>query len=287
VAAALGDALYVLPLVLVIGVLLVVPTLSALAHAFTDWQPGYESAWVGLDNFRGLAESEQFHQILKNQLCFLLGDPLCVLLPLVLATLLHERVPVPGVFRMIFLFPAIASPALIGILFTFLLAPDGPLNEGLRAVGLDALTAGWLSDERIVRLTIVVVLAWATVGVGTVIFSAALAVLPKEHLEAAELDGAGWWSRLRHVIAPALRGSIQLWTVILVVTVFLGLFPWIFTLTRGGPGYTTTTLDFDIYQNALSYGYFGTAAAESAYLLIIVAAIVLLGARLFRERRGA
>ena len=64
------------------------------------------------------------------------------------------------------------------------------------------------------------------------------------------IDGAGWWARFRYVVLPALRSVIQLWVMILIITVFVSLFPWIYTLTRGGPGYSTTTLDFDIYQNA-------------------------------------
>jgi multiple sugar transport system permease protein len=78
---------------------------------------------------------------------------------------------------------------------------------------------------------------------------------------------------------------IELWVVILVITVFVAVFPWIFTLTRGGPGYSSTTIDYDIYQNALGNGYFGTAAAEAVMLLIIVAVVVAAGGAASRGRR--
>src|SRR5204863_8026828 len=111
-----------------------------------------------------------------------------------------------------------------------------------------------------------------------------LSAVPQGLFEAAARDGAGWWQRLRHVVLPGLRRIVELWSVILVVTLFVAVFPWIFTLTRGGPGYTSTTIDYDIYQNALGFGRFGTAAAESVYLLVIVGVVVAAGALAFRQR---
>ena len=117
------------------------------------------------------------------------------------------------------------------------------------------------------------------------IFSAALATVPPELFEAAVIDGAGWWARFSYVVLPALRSVIQLWVMILIITVFVSLFPWVYTLTRGGPGYSTTTLDFDIYQNALTFGFFGTAAAETVYLLVLIALLAIVGGNLLRFRR--
>jgi ABC-type sugar transport system permease subunit len=279
-----GEVLFVLPIVAVIGLAIVVPSVSVIAYSFTKWDPGYHSPWVGLDNYKELATSADFHQILINQGIFLLGIPLWMILPLAIAFVLYEGIPFPGVFRTIFFFPAMVSPALVGILFTFILLPDGPLNSALRSVGLGSLAHSWLAEQNLARPTIIVLLAWATMGVGVVIFSAALSALPPELLEAAALDGANWWRRLWHVVLPGIRGTVELWAVILVVTIFLGVFPWIFTLTRGGPGKLTTTFDFDIYQNALTFGYFGTAAAESVYLLLIVGLIILIGVKIFHRR---
>jgi ABC-type sugar transport system permease subunit len=257
-----ADLLFLLPILAVIGIFIVLPSVSVVAHAFTDWDPGYASPWVGLRNFEDLATSPQFRQILENQGIFLLGLPLWIFLPLLIAAMLYERVPAPGVFRTIFFFPATVSPAVIGILFSFILLPDGPLNSALRSVGLGALAGNWLTQPNLVRPTLIAILAWATLGTGVVIFSAALSVVSPELFEAAALDGASWWQRFRYIVVPGVRT---------------------FTLTRGGPGYLTTTLDFDIYQNSLSFGYFGTAAAESVYLLVIVAVVIAVGARMFRH----
>jgi multiple sugar transport system permease protein len=280
-----GVFVYALPVVVVIGLLIVLPTASAVAHSFTNWQPGYPSPWVGLANYRELLDSDQFREILINQAYLLLGVPLWTIAPLVLAALLYERVPFPGVLRTIYFFPATVSPAVIGILFSFVLAPTGPLNTGLRDIGLGGLASNWLADERLVKPVVIAVLAWATIGTGVVIFSAAMSAIPTELFEAAALDGGTWWQRFRHVTVPSVRRVIELWVVILVITVFVAVFPWIFTLTRGGPGYSSTTIDFDIYQNALGNGYFGTAAAEAVMLLIIVAVVIGAGGVGFGRRR--
>jgi multiple sugar transport system permease protein len=280
-----GELAYALPVIVVIGLLILLPTASVIAHSFTNWQPGYASPWVGLQNYRDLLGSDQFREILANQAFLLLGVPLWTIAPLVLAALLYERVPFPGVFRTVYFIPATVSPAVIGILFSFVLAPTGPFNTGLRKVGLGSLASNWLADDRLVKPVVIAVLAWATVGTGVVIFSAALSAIPPELFEAAALDGGSWWQRFWHITVPSVRRVIELWVVILVITVFVAVFPWIFTLTRGGPGYSSTTIDYDIYQNALGNGYFGTAAAEAVMLLIIVAVVVAAGGAASRGRR--
>jgi ABC-type sugar transport system permease subunit len=278
-----GEAVMLLPLLVVMGIVILFPTATVLYHAFTDWQPGYESPWIGFQNFTELFESKHFRQILVNHGVLLLGIPLWVALPLGISFLLYSGVPFAGFFRAIFFFPATASPALLGIMFGFLLAPQGSVNSFLEKIGLGALAGEWLGDPALVKPVLIVVLAWATMGMGVVIFSAALSAVPPELFESAEIDGASWLQRLRHVVLPSIRRTVELWTVILVIVVFTAIFPWIFTLTRGGPGFSSTTLDWDVYQNALQYGYFGSAAAEAVFLLVLVMIVLTLGSLLARR----
>jgi ABC-type sugar transport system permease subunit len=282
----LGEFLFVLPVLVLIGTLLLIPTANALFHSLTNWNPGSSSPYVGLKNYLDLAQSTTFHEILKNQGILLLAIPVWTLVPLALSLALYENVPAPGLFRTIYFFPAAVSPAIIGVLFSVILAPNGPLNSAIRAAAPDSFAQNWLLDPRYVLVTIMVVFGWAMLGTGVVIFSAALSTVPPALFEAARLDGAGWWQRLWHLVIPSLRRIIQLWAVILILTAFLGMFPWVFTLTRGGPGYSSTTMDYDIYQNALQFGYFGVASAEAVYVFVIVALVILVGGRLFGRERG-
>jgi ABC-type sugar transport system permease subunit len=268
--------LFVLPLVGLLTLLVIYPTTTGIYHSFYDWNPGYgESPFIAFDNYLELARSAIFQEILVNEAIFLfVGVPIFVLLPLLIAVLLYERVPFAGVFRTIYFFPAILSPAIIGMLFRAILRPDGLLNNTLDQLSLGVLSQNWTTDPALVKPTLIVLLAWASVGTGVVIFSAGLSAVPPEMFEAAEMDGASWLQRFRFVMLPSLRPLIEFWFVIQVVSVFLFIFGWIYVLTQGGPGYASTTMDYDVYTNAFSYLRFGLAAAEAVYLLLFVIAAI-------------
>ena len=217
---------------------------------------------------------------MRNEGFFLLAVPVWVLLPLAIALFLHERVPFAGLARTLIFYPAVASPAILGIFFRGVLAPTGLINSLLRSIGADGLARNWLADPHLVKPVLVCVIAWASAGVGVVIFSAALSAMDPSQLEAADVEGASGWQRLRFVVLPAVKPVVDLYIALMVLMVFVGLFGWIYVLTGGGPGYASTTLDYDIYQNALTYGKFGLAAAESVYLFGIVVILVLLTRRL-------
>jgi ABC-type sugar transport system permease subunit len=271
------ELVYVLPAVIIVGGLLLAPGIVAFVRSLYEWNPGYASPWVGLANYRALFESGQFRQVLGNQAVFLLGVPIFTVVPLLLALVLYEGVPGEGMFRTIFFFPSVLAPAIVGICFRTILAPDGMINSILNSVGLGALQRPWIDDATLVKPTLIGVLTWAGLGIGVVIFGASLSSLPREQLEAASLDGASWWQRTRYVALPSLRPTIVLWVAFQIVTIFVSVFGWIFVLTNGGPGYASTTMDFDIYQNALQFGFFGVAAAESVLLLLIVLIVIATG----------
>lgn len=272
-----AEFLLVIPILSIGGLAILLPTVLAIFYAFTNWTPGSESPWVGLKNFTDLAMSGNFHQVLINEGVLLLGLPLWVIAPLVVATFLQERVIGAAIFRTIFFLPATLAPALLGILFSIMLRPTGLINAALRTVELGFLAQDWLGNPNLVKPVLVVILLWAHFGTGVIVFSAALTSLPPELFEAAEIDGASWLQRFRYIVVPSVRHIVELWTVILVISAFVGVFPWIFTLTRGGPGYASMTMDFDIYTRGLTFGQFGLAAAEAVYLLIIMLVLTGIG----------
>jgi ABC-type sugar transport system permease subunit len=282
-AGGLSELPYILPVLAVVAVVVVVPAGVALYHSFTDWRPGSESPWVGLANYREFLSNPVTGEIVQNTGVLLLGVPLWTALPLVLAFALHERTPATGLFQAIFFFPAVLSPAIIGIMFRGILAPEGLVNEVLLGLGIVGEPVLWLDNAALVKPTLILVLAWASVGAGTVIFSAAMTSIDKHLLEAAKLDGANWLQRLRYVVLPGIASVVAFWLVYQVVSVFLYVFGWIYVLTRGGPGYSSTTLDYDVYQNAFTNGLFGYASAQSMCLLVIAAIVVLVGYPLARR----
>lgn len=264
------DIYLIAPAFLMVLIIFAIPTTVVILQSFFDWKPAGESPFIGFANYIELFTSPAFHQILFNQAVLLSGLPLFVLAPLVVSLLLFDRVKGAGVFRTIFFFPAVLAPPIVAIMMRAVLAEDGLINSLFRAVGLDALALPWLTDETLVKPTLIVILTWAGMGVGIVIFSSALSALPVEYVEAAMLDGATWGQRMRFIVLPELRPTLELWIAFQVISVFAFSFGWIFVLTSGGPNSSSATLDFSIYQNALKFGFFGLAAAESVFLLLIV-----------------
>lgn len=286
VGSTLADLVFVAPALVLLAAFVIVPSLWAIAHSLTAWNPGFESPWVGLDNFVAVARDEVFHQVLVNQAVLLLGVPLWTILPLLVALLLYERVPAPGVFRTILFFPAVLSPAIVAILFRMVLRPDGTLNELLQTTGLGFLANSWIDDPALVKPVLIAVIAWSHLGGGVIIFSAGLSSIPPDLFEAAEMDGANWWQRLRHVMLPSIRPLIEFYVILQTLSVFLWIFGWIYVLTQGGPGYASTTIDYHIYTSAFLLGKWGYAAAAAVYLLLIIAVLVAGGRILSRAARS-
>lgn len=266
--------------------ILYLPTIYVAFKSFFDWHPNGSSPFVGLANYVEVLSSDAFQTVMWNQFVLMLGLPLWVLAPLMITFFLYEDVKAPGVWRTIYFVPAVLSPALVGILFRSLLRVDGVVNTGLRSLGLDFLALDWLTDPHLVKPVISGLILWAQVGVGVVIFSAALSAIPVELFEAAELDGAGWWTRLLKIAVPSMRDAIFLWIAFQVLALFLFMFGWIFVLTSGGPGLSSTTIDFLIYQEVFRFGFFPTAAAMSVLMILTLLLIFGVPAALTRRRSG-
>ncbi len=284
-----GGLLFLLPvLVLEIGVFFA-PLIYLAVRSLYDWQPGGVSTFIGGGNYAELFADPEFWQVVGNQLFYLLGLPLWVIAPLVVAYLLREHVARAGLWRAIYFLPAVMSPAIVGLVFRSLLSTKGPVDSFLDDIGWHALALPWLTDQNLVKPVIIVLVLWAGFGTGVLIFSAAFGAVPQEIFEAARLDGAGFWREFWDVAAPMIRPTVVLWTMFQVISIFLFMFSWIYVLTGGGPGLASTTLDFAIYQKFMRFGFFGSAAAESVVLVLLIVLVPVLGVlvpRLIRRAFG-
>lgn len=262
-----GGLVLLLPAIVLETLVFFLPLIYVAFRSLYDWQPGSVSTFIGLRNFQVLFADPEFWQVAGNQLFYLLGLPLWVMAPLVVAFALREGVWRPGLFRSIYFLPAVMSPAIVGLVFRTLLATDGPVNAALETSGLGFLAHPWLTNVDYVKPVIIFVVLWAGFGVGVLIFSAAFAAVPQNIFEAARLDGARFWSEFWHIAVPSVRETVFLWTMFQIVCIFLFMFGWIYVLTGGGPGLASATMDFSIYQQFMRFGFYGTAAAQSVALI--------------------
>jgi len=279
-SVALAGYLFLLPACLLLLVFRVVPAVSAVWHSFTSWDGVQPPAYVGLANFAALLHDSVFWTAVRNNLLVVLSIPLWLLVSLVLALLVHEEVFGWRFFRAAFFLPAVLSPVIIGTLFAAFLGPSGPVNQGLKAIGLKVLALEWLGDPHSALPTLILVILWGIFGHGVIVFLAGLAAVPREVFEAARIDGATGWTYLWHIVVPSLRHVIEFWGVNLVVWSFTSLFAFIYVMTQGGPGYATMLVSYQVYQQAFEADRMGYACALGTALFLMVFGLVLLQIRL-------
>jgi ABC-type sugar transport system permease subunit len=272
------------PTLVVLVLLRLAPILDAVRLAFTEWDGFSSPRWIGLANFERQLHDERLHASLLNNFKILVALPVWIFLPYVVAFVLYRKPPGWRFFRFAFFLPVVLSPVVIGVYYGLVLHPDGALNEALRALGLGGLAREWLNDPVSALPIVIAIIIWSTFGVGVLLFMSGLANLDQEQIDAARVDGANTWQLQRYVIFWQLLPVVEFWAIIMMIASFTAFFPLIFSLTNGGPGHSTYTVDFDIYQEAFRNGDLGYASSLGVTLLLIVLLIAALQLRVLRGR---
>jgi multiple sugar transport system permease protein len=238
--------------------------------------------WVGLDNFRALFADPLFWTAWKNTLLFTgLALVLGFALPFFLAVLLGELRHFAGYFRVLVYLPVMLPPIVSVLLWRYFYDPgNGLFNTALRGVGLPE--SQWTQSPRTAMISLVLVSTWANLGGATLIYLAGLQGVPGELYEAAELDGASVWQRVRHVTIPQLRFVILVLLLLqIVATMQVFIEPYQLTGTSNPDTVTVLVL---IYRYAFTVNNdFGLAAAMSVLLFVVLAAFSALYLRLTRS----
>jgi ABC-type sugar transport system permease subunit len=176
------------------------------------------------------------------------------------------------------------SPVVIGLIWTAIFDLNGPLNAVLDGLGLDGVSRDWLAQPSTSIPAIMLVVLWATFGFNMTIFLAGLSSMSPTQLDAARVDGAGWWATLWYVIVPSQRRVIELVLVINLITAFAYMLPFIFVMTGGGPGYETYVGEYLIYDEGFNFGNLGYASAISVALFAIVSVLMFAYIRILRRQ---
>ena len=329
----LAGWLFVTPVVAVLGLFLVVPILMALWVSFTDWN-GQGSPFrsgvpfAGLDNYTGLFADDglarqNFMTSIRNNAYYVAAVvPLQTVLALGLALVVNNRLlKGKGFFRTAFYFPSVTSSVAISVVFLFMFANTGAINQILGFFGIDGpqwfadprgvlhLTLGavglvdvdappaaltghgllgltwwdWTSGPSVAMCAIIALVVWTTSGTFMLMFLAALQNIPGQLDEAGLIDGATRWQRFRFITLPQLRP-----TMFLVLTLGLigtwQVFDQIYVMSQGNPAKTTLTPAYLSYRTAFRDFDYGSGAAISFVLFLIIVSLTLLQRRALRER---
>ena len=275
--------LFIAPNLLLLGLFVLLPLVQSVGLSLERTNGFGTGTFAGLDNYARLAGDPLFWRSLGNTLLFtLLTTPLSMGLGLGAALLLNGAIPARGVFRSILILPMSVSgvaTALIGLLMFD--ENSGLLNELLRFVGLPAVS--WQSGSVAAFASVVLVTLWWRVGFNMLIYLAGLQGLSTELQEAAKLDGAVGWQRLRWITVPLL-GPQSFFLLIINVIYSFQVFDIVFVLTGGGPQDATSVLVTYAYQNGFVTRDQGYAAAIGVVLLLLALAFTAVRWRTSRSR---
>jgi multiple sugar transport system permease protein len=266
------------PALLVILGLNLYPTISGILTSFTNQSlidPGH-SLFVGLENYFRLLQDPVFQISLLHSLeLTFFAVVLQVILGLVMAHLLIQKVPGIHFFRSVamitWVLPIIASV----VMFRFMTLPSyGFLNILLKDVGLERLARNWFGDETFAFLLVLIMHLWRNVPFYAVAFMAAMQAISSDLYEAARIDGAGEWRQFWFITLPNLR-YIILVMVVLHVTFTFNNFDFVFLSTGGGPVNATEVLPTYIYKQAWNGYALGYASAGGVIMLVVLVFLVL------------
>ena len=273
-----------LPALLLFGVFIYYPVLQGIRISFTNWNgysPNY--SFVGLENYQYMFTDMRTYKVILNTLIYGLGSTLFQnILGLAYAVFLNTNLKGRGIVRTIVYFPVIVAPIIMGYVFYFIFQYDGgALNDILLALGKERID--WLGNGPRAVWLITLVNTFQYMGVSMVIYLAGLQAIPKEYLEAAEIDGASGFYKFFHITLPLLMPAITV-SIVLNIIEGLKLFDVIISMTNGGPGYAShslSTMMSDLFfagQNA------GFASALGNLMFVIISFFGISSLRFLRRK---
>lgn len=242
--------LFLLPALILLSLTVFYPGLRAFLLSFTEY--GYDitqpPVWVGWANFQRLLGDPVFWRTLRNTIVYLVGVvPILVILPLVLAILVNQRLPGIRWFRAAYYTPVVISMVVAGIAWRWLYAENGLLNQWLQGLRLPPIP--WLTSPQFALYSVMLVTIWKGLGYYMVIYLAGLQSIPADLYEAGAIDGSDGWRKHWDITVPLMRPYLFLVAVISAISA-TKVFEEVYIMTQGGPRNSSKTLVYYVYERA-------------------------------------
>ncbi|MEO3428732.1 sugar ABC transporter permease [Pelagibius sp. CAU 1746] len=246
---------------------------------------GIDGPWVGFQNFKLVLGQDLFWTSVGHNLQLLLAIPVLLGLSVFAAALLNEQPAGWKMMRSIVFLPFILAIPVVAVIAKQMLQFDGPVNETLRGTGLEGVALDWLGSPDVALFTLASVITWREAALGTILVLARMMSIDESHTEAARLEGANWWQRLRHVIVPQSWSVIEFLGVLGIITMVSAIFAYVYMIGggRGGPGTSTMVLELYVF-NALTRMSLPGIAAAVCIMLLAVCLVVMVPYFVFRRR---
>lgn len=277
--------LFILPALLMYAAFVLLPLLLSIQYSFFRWDGITPMTWVGLRNYATVLDDPDLLETIFNAfrlMVFFSFIP--VTLGLVVASVIHRVATgqLGAVARTVLFLPQVIPLVAAGIIWGWLLALPGLINQILKAIGLEVLTRAWLGDFDWALPAVGMIGVWVLLGFCTVLLSTGITKIDPALYESARIDGASWFVEFVKITVPLLRQEIG---VCLTVTTIAALatFDIVYVSTAGGPGNSTAVPGIQIYILAFTEQRIGLASALAVMLMVLVLIVILPIQRLSRE----
>jgi raffinose/stachyose/melibiose transport system permease protein len=279
--------LFVLPALAMYGIFVLQPLVLTIQYSLYRWDGVGPATWVGLSNYATVLSDPDMLETIWNAFRLVVFFSLIpVSIGLVVASVIHRVAAgrLGAASRAVLFLPQVMPLVAAGIIWGWLLALSGLVNQVLSAIGLGDLTRAWLGDFDTALPAVGIIGIWVLLGFCIVLLLTGMSKVDPALFESARIDGAGWFQEFRAITIPSLRYEIG---VCLTVTIIAALaaFDIVYVSTAGGPGKSTTVPGIQIYYTAFLERQVGLASALAVALMVLVLLIILPLQRLTRDAR--
>jgi ABC-type sugar transport system permease subunit len=277
-----------LPALLIYAGVVLYPLLSMFYLSTFSWDGlSPTKTFIGLANFQQIGSDPIFFVTLRNAgIWILVNVGLGIMIGLALALLVNQRLRGTTFFRTVYFLPVTVSVVVVGQIWGWIYQGDvGVLNSYLGMIGLDGLKRDWLGDPSMAIYSAAAVSLWAGVGFSMMVYLAGLQTIPGEILEAAQVDGATSWQRLRTITVPLLLPQTVTLTILGVIGT-LSQFTLVYVLTKGGPAYQSELPSNFVFDQAFTFSQQGYASAISVVIFALSLILTAIQLRLYRRYQG-
>ena len=269
----------IMPAVILFTVFFLAPIFISVYYSFTDFSGIGAAYFIGFKNYQVLLKDKFFFIALKNTFIILIGITITILpLSFIVALLLEKPFRGSGVVQSMIFAPNVIAPILVGLIWLFILDPKmGMINAILRSIGLSDYQQQWIGGKTLTPYSVAFVYLWQVLGFYTTINMAGLRSIPADIYEAAEIDGANYFQRIRKITIPMMKNTIVINTI-LIITGGFKIFETVKQLTNGGPNHMSDVLVTYMYDTTFTssrYGY-GMAVATVSFVLCLIFSIIYL-----------
>lgn len=249
--------------------------------SLTDWNILGTANFIGLENYQNILTDGVAKETFLNTLYFAaVSVPLNIVLTLMIAVMLNQKIKGIAFFRTAFYLPVISASVAVSLMFMWILANNGLLNQMLESLGIEPVR--WLTNPKLALNSVIGVTIWKGLGLNMIIFLAALQDIPSELLEAASIDGANRFQQFMKITVPLLSPVIFFVMITNIISSFQS-FDLVYNMTKGGPGHATTVIGYYIWKQAFDYLHMGYGAAL-AYIVFVVILVLTIIQWVLRKR---